>query len=119
MLGQKGGQNVGVAGLVGQAHDAAFGDIAHLGHSHGQVVHSDGQDFAVEIAPGEDGDFLAGVINKNERVIGDRVQFDINHPAGVSYGVTDRPVDLGNAAQGIGVLHIGGVMVTGEIALRQ
>ena len=51
----------------------------------------------------------------DHRVVDDRAELDVDHPAGVREDVADRAVHLRRAAQAVGVLHrVVAVPVAGE-----
>ena len=50
------------------------------------------------------------LVDKDQRVVGDGVEFDLHDPARVGDGVAHRAVHLRDAAQRVGVLHVGGIV---------
>ncbi len=68
----------------------------------------------MEVAAGDDIDAVA--IAEDERVIGDGVELDIEHPTGVGNGIAGGTVHLRNAAKGVSVLDVGGIVGTDELA---
>ena len=65
----------------------------------GQIIEREGQRLAVKIAAGNN--FFAD----DQRIVGDRVQFDRENPPGLGQRVAHRAMHLRRAAQRIGVLH--------------
>ena len=55
--------------------------------------------------------FVLRRLGEDERVVGDRVDLDLEHPANVGERVARRAVDLGHAAQRVGVLDLAAVRV--------
>ncbi|MPN33118.1 hypothetical protein SDC9_180601 [bioreactor metagenome] len=45
------------------------------------------------------------VIQKQQRVVGDGIQLDLNLAPHILQRIADSAVELGNAAQGVGILH--------------
>ncbi len=72
----------------------------------------------MEVAGGDDVDRTV-IGNKDDRVIVDRVQFDVDHPLGVGDGVAHRAVNLGHAAQRVGVLHVARIVAAHQAAAVQ
>ena len=116
---EKGGQYVGIAGFIGEAHNAALRDVAQFSHRHAQIIQGDSQGFAVKITAGEDGDLFRFIIDEDERVIGNGVQFDLKNPTRVSNGIAHCAVNLRDATQGIGVLHVARIVMAGEVAANK
>ena len=83
--------------------------LAHGRHGRkggGQVVQGRGHRLAVKVAVGEDGRPSRADV-QHERVVGGGVDLHLQHPPHVAEGVPGRPVDLGHAAEGVGVLDPG------------
>mgnify|MGYP001096618482 CR=1 FL=1 len=113
VLDQKSGQ----AGelRVYQPLGAAFGDIRQLGDSDGDKIHSQTHGFAVEIAAGNH----VVLIREDNGVIRHSVDFPGNHVVGIADAVPAGAVNLGHAAQRIGVLHFVWLDVGGQAAAFQ
>ena len=104
-------RQVVVEGRVEQPVDPPLGDVGQLGQGDGQEVEHEGQRLAVEVA---DRDHLVG-LGEHHRVVGDRAQLALHHLAGEGDHVPAGPVDLGGAAQRVGVLDgVVGVAVAGQ-----
>ena len=69
--------------------------------------HRNRQRFTVKVAAGNHANLVSGIVNENQRVIGDRVELNLKCPTTVSNRVTRRAMYLWDTAQGIGILHIG------------
>ena len=85
----------------------AVADIAQFRQPHGEVVGGHGHWLAVKIAA--QADFFR--IGKNQWIGGGGIDFDVDDPARMGHGILAGPVDLGSAAQGVGVLHPGATFV--------
>ena len=69
----------------------------------------------MEVAAGED----VPVVRENQRVVGDGIDLRLNHLADIVVGHAAGPVDLGQAAQGVGILHPGLALVDRQPAALQ
>ena len=97
--GEEGGQAVGQGG-VHHPFDPPLRDPRQLGAGDPQSVEGDRQGLAVEVAPRDH----RLILREDQGVVGDGVELDLHLLPDVVDGVPDGPVDLGDAAQGIGVL---------------
>src|SRR5690606_14928875 len=85
---------------VEHAVGATFGDRAEFGDGDRHEVGHEGQRLAVEVAAR----YHLAAFGEDDRVVHHRTQLDLDHPAGVGDGVGGGAVDLGGAAQRVGVL---------------
>lgn len=106
VLGEEGGETF-VEGGIDEAVDAAFADAGEGAEGEGGVVEGEGEGLAVEVAAGE------GVVVKDEGVVGGGIEFDIDDAAGFGEGIGGGAVDLGGAAEGVGVLDAAAGLVGG------
>jgi hypothetical protein len=84
-----------------------------------QVIHRNRQRLAVKVAAGEHLDRAGRLIDEQQRIVRHRIQFDLHCPACIGDGVAHGAMHLRNAAQRVGVLHVGRVSVAGEFAAGQ
>ena len=96
---QKGGQAVRKGG-VHHALQAALGDGAELRRGDAQKIHDQGHRLPMEVAAGDDG----LVLREEDGVVGDGVHLRLQDAAHVGDGIPHGPVDLGDAADGVGIL---------------
>ena len=68
----------------------------------------------MKVAAGEHRRLAGFLVEKDERIIGGRVQLDAQHPASVEDGIAHCAVHLGDAAQRVGVLHVERVVGPGK-----
>ena len=80
-----------------------------------QKVHGQGHRLPVEIAAG-DGLIL---LREDQGVVGDGVDLPAYHAPHIADGVPAGPVNLGRAADGVGVLHLVRIQVEGQPAALQ
>ncbi len=105
-MGEEGGEAF-VEGGIDEAVDAAFADAGEGAEGEGGVVEGEGEGLAVEVAAGE------GVVVKDEGVIGGGVEFNVDDAADFGEGVRGGAVDLGGAAERVGVLDATAGLVGG------
>ncbi len=98
--GEEGGQAVGQGG-VDHPLGAALGGVGNLRAGDAQSVEGDGHGLAVEVAAGDD----RLVLQEDQGVVGDGVELDLHLIPDIVQGVPDGAVKLGDAPQGVGVLH--------------
>ena len=60
----------------------------------------------MKVAAREDGDLAALLVKEEEGIVGGRIELDGQLPGGLDDGVADGTVDLGNAAQSVGILNV-------------
>lgn len=106
VLGEEGGETF-VEGGIDEAVDAAFADAGEGAEGEGGVVEGEGEGLAVEVAAGE------GVVVEDEGVIGGGVEFDVDDAADFGQSIGGGAVDLGGAAEGVGVLDVAAGLVGG------
>ena len=94
----------GVDELVG----ASFADAAEFGEGDGEEVEGHGEGFAVEVAAGDD----EVVVGEDDGVVGGGVDLGLDDGGDVGDGVLGCAVDLGCAAEAVGVLDM--VFVAGD-----
>ena len=115
--GEEGGQAL-VQGGIEEALGAALGDAGELVDGDGEVVEGEGEWSAVEVAAGDDlvGVSGAGVVDEDERIVRGTVEFGGEDAAGFGEGIPCGTVDLGDAAEAVGVLDAGsaGAMGSGD-----
>ena len=80
----------------------AFGNIAQFGHGDAQEILSQGQRLAVEVAGGNN----QILVRENRRVVGHGIDFLERNPAHVFNGIFRSSVNLRDAAERIGILHM-------------
>ena len=73
----------------------------------------------MEIAAANDIDLTGFIVNKDQRIIGDRIKLKLDEPFGVGDRVAARSVDLRHAAKRIGVLHVRRIEIANKLALRE
>ena len=91
--------------IVDELGNAAFGYVAEVGHRYGEEIKRERQGFPVEIASGENGDFVL-LVKKEQRIIGNRVKLGFNDALRVVDGTVDSTMYLRYAAQSVGVLNV-------------
>jgi hypothetical protein len=104
--GEEGGEAFVERG-IDEAVDTAFADAGEGAEGEGGVVEGEGEGLTVEVAAGE------GVVVEDEGVIGGGVQFDVDDAADFGEGIGGGAVDLGGAAEGVGVLDVAAGLVGG------
>ena len=119
MTGEEGRQHPAVGRCVHQPRRAPFADVPQFRDADRHVVQRQRQRLGVEVAP-RNHLRRAGLVEEDERVVGDRVQFDLHRPAGVGDRIVHGPVHLGYAAQRVGILDVARVVGADEgTALQQ
>ena len=104
--GEEAGQAVRKGG-VDHALGAALGNTGDLAAGDAQKIKGQRHGLAVEIAAGDH----RLVLQEQQRVVGDGVQLDLHTAADKLQAVPDGAVDLGDAAQGVGILHPGALAI--------
>jgi hypothetical protein len=100
LLGQEGGEALRPGG-VHHPVGAPLGDGRQVGEGDGAEIGGEGEGLAVEVA----GRGHLAAIDQHDRVVGHGGQLPFHHRPGVADHVAGGAVDLGGAAQRIGVLH--------------
>ena len=109
---------------VDEERGAALADRAELGAGDGGEVHGEGDGLPVEVAARDDvpaaGRERARVDvrpgGEDERVVGRRVDLHLDDAADVAEGIAGGPVDLGHAADRVGVLHLVRLAMVGALS---
>jgi hypothetical protein len=104
---QEGRQAV-VGGRIDQLVEAALGNRGQHRDRRLQVAHRQRQRHAVEMAGGNHLllDMLGLLVGKHQRIVGDRIEFDVEHALGLLQRIAHRAVHLRDAAQRIAVLRL-------------
>ena len=116
VLRQKHGQNAAIAVGIDQSRRAPLAHIAQFGQRQRRIIHRNGNRFAMKIAGRDDIDFARFLIHKNERVVVDRVEFDVDNPLAVGDGIAHRAMNLGHTAQRVRVLHVERIAAAQQLA---
>ena len=111
-------QHMAVAVGIHEPGNAAFAHVAEISDSDFEVVRGQGDRFAVKVSRRDDLHVIV-VIDKDERVVIDGIELDIDNPAGISNGIADGTVNLGDAAQGVGVLDVAEIVLLHQSAPGQ
>ncbi len=117
--GQEGREALG-AGRIHQAVGAALGDGRQVGEGDGAEIGGEGQGLAVEVA-GRGHLAVALGVDQDHGVVGHRGQLPFHDAAGEGDHVPAGTVDLGGAAQGVGVLDgmVGRAVAGHDLRARQ
>ena len=118
--GREKGRQVFVERGINEALQTTLGDAGQRAQCDGQKIERKGQGLAVEIAAGEDvaGDGSAhdgfgaadfADLGEDQGIVDRRVHLDFEDGAAMGESVAHGAVDLRNAAQGVGVLHLAAV----------
>ena len=111
---------------IDEQRGPAFADGAQLGDGQLREVERERDRLAMEVASADDTTAAGGhrvnvrdaAAREDERVVGGRVELDVEHPPEVVEGVLHRAVDLRHAAQRVRVLDLVGMAVMAALDAR-
>ena len=99
MFHQEGGESA--QGVVDQPFQTAFRNVGDFGDPDAQEVEGQGHGFAVEVPAGDH-----VTIRQHNGVVGGRIDFNVHFVFHKAQSIFAGPVDLGYAAQAVGILYL-------------